>query len=65
MRDLALVLVVALLAGPLLFVPVHYATQGYLTDPGNLRSLRAVQGPVDLAAVALASILGRHGTAHS
>ena len=64
-RELALVLVVALLAGPLLLVPLHYVTQGYLTSPGNLLALLAFQGPVDLAAVALAPTLVRGGTARS
>lgn len=64
-RDALVVLGVALVAGPLLFVPLHQATQGYLTDAGNLLALLAFQGPVDLAALVLASILVRPGAAGS
>lgn len=46
-------------------MPLHYATQGYLTDAGNRIALLAFQAPVDLAAVVLASILVGPGAAGS
>jgi hypothetical protein len=39
--------VASLLVGPIVFVPVHFLTQGYLTATGNLLALAAFQIPVN------------------
>lgn len=46
--------VASLAAGPIVFVPLHYFTQGYLTDIENLVSLFLFQVPVNAAAIGLA-----------
>jgi hypothetical protein len=47
----------ALLWAPLVFVPLHYFTQGYLTSIGNLVALALYQLPVNALAVFGSSIL--------
>jgi hypothetical protein len=42
-----------------LFVPLHFATQGYLTAASNVLAIWAFQAPVNAAAVALAWRVGR------
>ena len=39
--------VASLFVGPILFIPVHFLTQGYLTATGNLLALAAFQIPVN------------------
>lgn len=46
---------VSIVLAPLLFVPIHYFTQGYLTDPGNLMALCFYQVPVNAVALAIGS----------
>ncbi len=41
----------SILWGPLVFVPLHYFTQGYLTDTGNLVALALYQLPVNALAL--------------
>lgn len=41
----------SILLGPLVFVPLHYFTQGYLTDTGNLVALALYQLPVNALAL--------------
>ncbi len=41
----------SILWGPLVFVPLHYLTQGYLTDAGNLVALALYQLPVNALAL--------------
>ena len=41
----------SLLWAPLVFVPLHYVTQGYLTRPGNLVALALYQLPVNALAL--------------
>lgn len=50
-RELAWVYLAALLWGPLIFVPFHYVTQGYLTAFGNILPTWLFQLPVNLLAV--------------
>jgi hypothetical protein len=45
----------ALLWTPVLFVPVHYATQGYLTSFGNILSTWMFQVPFNLLALMVAN----------
>jgi hypothetical protein len=45
---------ISLTWGPLLFVPLHFFTQGYVTSLRNLVVLAAYQVPVNLLAVAAA-----------
>lgn len=45
----------SLLWAPIVFVPLHRATQGYLTDPGNLLALALYQLPVNALALLAAS----------
>jgi hypothetical protein len=44
-------LAVSLLWAPLVFVPLHYFTQGYLTSIGNLVALALYQLPVNALAL--------------
>ena len=45
--------VAALLWSPAIFVPMHYLTQGYLTDIGNIIGLWVFQSLANIAALAL------------
>ena len=53
--SLAAIYLLALLWGSMLFYPLHYATQGYISSTGNLLALAGFQGLTNLAAVAFAS----------
>lgn len=46
--DFAAVWLAALAAGPAIFVPLHYATQHYLTALSNVIGLWVYQGPVNM-----------------
>jgi hypothetical protein len=49
----------SLLWNPVIFVPFHFLTQGYLTSVGNLIALWLFQLPVNLLAIIAAHILTR------
>jgi hypothetical protein len=53
--------VLSLLWGPVVFVPLHYATQGYLTSVGNIVAIASFQLPVNAMATLWAThaALGR------
>jgi hypothetical protein len=53
----------SLVWAPLVFVPLHYFTQGYLTSVGNLVALALYQMPVNALALAGASVLHRSRSA--
>ncbi len=57
--ELLWVYLAALLWNPVLFVPLHYLTQGYLTSFGNILGLWLFQIPVNLLAILAAQKLGR------
>lgn len=44
----------SLLWNPIVFIPLHYFTQGYLTGGGNIISLAAFQIPVNAVAILVA-----------
>jgi hypothetical protein len=46
-KDLGTCLVLSFLWAPVVFVPLHYFTQGYLTSIGNLVALAVYQLPVN------------------
>ncbi len=50
-RELGACLVASLLWAPLVFVPLHYFTQGYLTSIGNLVAMAVYQLPVNALAL--------------
>ena len=50
-KELGACLVVSVLWAPLVFVPLHYFTQGYLTSIGNLVALALYQLPVNALAL--------------
>ncbi len=50
-KELGACLVASLLWAPLVFVPLHYFTQGYLTAIGNLVALAIYQVPVNALAL--------------
>ncbi len=54
-----LVYVGALLWGVVIFVPLHYVTQGYLTSLANVLGLWAFQIPANLAVLALTRFAAR------
>lgn len=47
---------------PALFVPLHYVTQGYLTSFANIYYTWLFQAPTNVAALAVASLIGRCST---
>jgi len=55
LKELGVAYVAALLWAPVLFVPVHYATQGYLTGFGNILSTWLFQVPFNLLALTVAN----------
>lgn len=55
--DLVWVYLAAFLWIPLLFAPLHYITQGYLTSIGNILGLWLFQIPVNLLAILAAQKL--------
>jgi hypothetical protein len=50
-KELGLIYLTALVWSPLIFIPLHYVTQGYLTSLGNLAAIWAFQIPVNLLAL--------------
>ncbi len=50
-KELVACLAASLLWAPLVFVPLHYFTQGYLTSMGNLVALAGYQLPVNSLAL--------------
>jgi len=55
LKELGVAYVAALLWAPVLFVPVHYVTQGYLTSFGNILSTWLFQVPFNLLALMVAN----------
>ena len=55
LKELGLAYAAALLWTPVLFVPVHYVTQGYLTSFGNILATWLFQVPFNLLALMVAS----------
>ena len=58
-KELIWVYFVSLLWNPIIFIPLHYVTKGYLTSRSNILALWLFQLPVNLAAVLLANKLSR------
>lgn len=56
--ELSQCLIVSIVIMPLLFVPIHYITQGYLTSLGNLIALAVYQLFVNAIAIYAPVILG-------
>ena len=56
-RELGACLAASLAWAPLVFVPLHYFTQGYVTSLGNLVALALYQLPVNALALFGSSIL--------
>ena len=54
---------VSLAWAPLVFVPLHYFTQGYLTGIGNLVAMALYQLPVNALALLAASVLQKSRSA--
>ena len=55
LRELGVAYAAALLWAPVLFVPVHYITQGYLTGFGDILSTWLFQVPFNLLALMVAN----------
>lgn len=55
LREYGLICLAALLWFPLVFYPLHYITQGYLSRFGNVLAMWAFQAPVNLLGLWLAS----------
>ena len=55
LKELGVAYAAALLWTPVLFVPVHYVTQGYLTGFGNILSTWMFQVPFNLLALMVAN----------
>lgn len=45
---------VALLCAPVVFIPMHYVTQGYLTAASNIVAIWIFQAPVNIVAAIVA-----------
>jgi hypothetical protein len=58
-KELGACLAASLLWAPLVFVPLHYFTQGYLTGIGNLVALAVYQLPINAVALFGPCILER------
>ena len=56
-EELGACLVASMLWAPVIFVPLHYLTQGYLTGIGNLVALALYQLPVNMVALFGPSVL--------
>jgi hypothetical protein len=54
MTEFMWVYAASLACGPAVFVPLHYATQGYLTSGSNLLALFLYQAPVNALSVLVA-----------
>lgn len=57
----SLVYLASMLSAPLVFVPLHYVTQGYWTSYGNLVGLGLFQLPTNALAVVIAAAVFGHG----
>lgn len=57
--------IAALLWSPAIFVPLHYVTQGYLTDIGNIIGLWVFQSLANIATLALVRWSERKSTNES
>lgn len=57
--DYARAYIAAFFWNPVLFSLIHYLTQGYRTDPGNLMALAWFQLPVNFIALQAAMYIGR------
>lgn len=55
LKELGVAYAAALLWTPVLFVPVHYVTQGYLTSFGNMLATWLFQVPFNLLALTVAN----------
>jgi hypothetical protein len=53
-RELAWTFVLALAWGAVVFLPLHYFTQGYVTSFSNITALWGFQAPVNLLALLIA-----------
>jgi hypothetical protein len=62
-KELVACFAASILWAPLVFVPLHYFTQGYLTSIGNLFALPVYQVPVNALALYGASLLQRSRSA--
>jgi len=60
--ELGVCLALSILWAPLVFVPLHYFTQGYVTSVGNLVALVLYQLPVNLLALFVPSLFPRLGS---
>ncbi len=60
--ELGVCLALSILWAPLVFVPLHYFTQGYVTSVGNLVALVLYQLPVNLLALFVPSLFPRFGS---
>jgi hypothetical protein len=58
-REHVLAYAASLLWNPLLLIPLHFVTQGYLTSAGNIVALLFFQLPVNAVAVLCAGSLSR------
>ena len=47
-KDFSWIFIASLAWGPITFIPIHFATQGYLTGIGNIIGLFMFQLPVNL-----------------
>lgn len=54
--------ILSILFAPMVFVPLHYFTQGYLTRVGNLVALALYQLPVNALALFVTSVLQNRRT---
>ena len=55
--------IASLVWGPVVFVPLHYFTQGYLTSVGNIAALIVFQAPVNAIAMLVAFKVTQRRTA--
>jgi hypothetical protein len=51
------VFIASLVWAPMIFVPLHYFTQGYLTEAGNLAAILLFQLPVNFIVVVVMAII--------
>ena len=57
LKDLFFVFAASIFLAAVVFVPLHFLTQGYLTTTGNLVALALYQAPVNLIALCLVWII--------
>jgi hypothetical protein len=53
MKELALICILCLLCAPVIFVPLHYVTQGYLTSFDNIYGIWLFQIPTNFLTLAM------------